>query len=62
MYVTYVTGGKPKGKRLQGGSKLTWVDNIKMDLDLGGMAWIGLTHDRDQWRAFVDAVMNLLDA
>jgi hypothetical protein len=38
------------------------VDNIKMDLkEIGGddMDWIGLDHDRDQWRALVNAVMNL---
>jgi hypothetical protein len=38
------------------------VDNIKMDLremGWGGMAWIDLTMDRDQWRALVNTVMNL---
>jgi hypothetical protein len=25
----------------------------------GGMDWIDLAHDRDQWRALVNTVMNL---
>jgi hypothetical protein len=27
--------------------------------DVGGMDWIGLTQDRDRWRALVTAIMNL---
>ena len=39
-----------------------WVDNIRMDLQevgCGYMDWIGLAQDRDRWRTFVSAVMNL---
>jgi hypothetical protein len=39
------------------------VDNIKMDLgeiEWGCMSWILLVEDRDQWRALVNMVMNLL--
>jgi hypothetical protein len=37
-------------------------DNIKTDLReirWGGMDWIDLAKDRDQWRAVVNTVMNL---
>jgi hypothetical protein len=39
-----------------------WVKNIKMDLrEIGwdGMDWIDLAQDKDQWRALVNAVMDL---
>jgi hypothetical protein len=55
--------GKPEGKRPLGSPRRKWVNNIKMDLrDIGSddMDWIDLTHDRDQWRALVSTVMNLL--
>jgi hypothetical protein len=54
--------GKPEGKRPQGRPKRRWVDNIKMDLrevECGGMDWIDLAQDRDRWRAYVNAVMDL---
>jgi hypothetical protein len=38
------------------------VDNIKMDLReiaWGSMDWIDLAQYRDQWRTFVNMVMNL---
>jgi hypothetical protein len=38
-------------------------DGIRMDLGeigLGGVDWIRLAQDRDQWRSVVNAVMNLL--
>ena len=54
--------GKPEGKRPLGRPRRRWEDNIKMDLQevgCGGMDWIELAKDRDRWRAFVTAVMNL---
>jgi hypothetical protein len=54
--------GKPEGKRPQGRPRRRWVDNIKVNLlEIGwsGVDWIGLTQDRDKWKALVNAVMNL---
>jgi hypothetical protein len=54
--------GKPQGKILLGRPRRKLVDNIKMDLreiGWGGMDWIDLAQNGDQWRALVNAVMNL---
>ena len=54
--------GKPEGKRPLGRPRRRSVDNIRMDLQevgCGYMDWIGLAQDRDRWRTFVSAVMNL---
>jgi hypothetical protein len=54
--------GKPEGKRPLGRPRRRWEDGIRMDLretGLGGVDWIGLSQDRDRWRAVVNAVMNL---
>ena len=53
---------KPERKRSLGRPRHRWEDNIKMDLrevDCNPRAWIALAEDRDQWRAYVRAVMNL---
>jgi hypothetical protein len=52
----------PEGKRPLGSPRRRWLDNIKMDL--GEIVWDGmdcmaLAQDMDQWRALVNAVMNL---
>ncbi|KAJ4450480.1 hypothetical protein ANN_01905 [Periplaneta americana] len=54
--------GRPEGKRPLGRPRRRWEDNIKMDLrEVGydGRDWINLAQDRDQWRAYVWAAMNL---
>ena len=54
--------GKPEGKNSLGRLRRKWEDNIKMDLQevgCGGMDWVDLAQNRVQWRAFVDAVINL---
>jgi hypothetical protein len=54
--------GKPEGKRPLGRRRHRWEDNIKMDLreiGWGGMDWIDLSQDRDQWKALVNMVINL---
>ena len=54
--------GKPEGKRPLGRPRRRWKDNIKMDLREVGChpgEWIDLVVDKDEWRAYVRAVMNL---
>jgi hypothetical protein len=54
--------GKPEGKRPMGRPSHTWMDNIKMDfrnIEWDGVDWIDVAEDRDQWRAFVNTILNL---
>ncbi|KAJ4449009.1 hypothetical protein ANN_00403 [Periplaneta americana] len=56
--------GRPEGKRPLGRPRRRWEDNIKMDLREVGYddrEWINLAQDRDRWRAYVRAAMNLRD-
>jgi hypothetical protein len=53
---------KPEGKRPLVRPRSMWVDNIKMNLreiEWGGMDWIDLAQDREQWRALFNTVMKL---
>jgi hypothetical protein len=53
--------GKPEGKRPLGRTRRRWVD-IRMDLGevgWGDVDWIGLSKDRNRWRAVVNSVLNL---
>ncbi|KAJ4432813.1 hypothetical protein ANN_21452 [Periplaneta americana] len=54
--------GRSEGIRSLGRPRRRWEDNIKMDLREVGYDdryWINLAQDRDQWRAYVRAGMNL---
>jgi hypothetical protein len=54
--------GKAKGRKLLGRPRIRWADNINMDpgeIGWGDVDWIGLAQDRDEWRALVNAIMNL---
>jgi transposase len=54
--------GKPEGKRPLGRPRCRWVGNIEMalrDIGWGGIDWIDLPKDTDQWRALVNMVKNL---
>jgi hypothetical protein len=53
---------KPKRERTLGRPRCMCEDNIKIyprEIRCGGMDLIGLTQDRNQWRALVNTVMNL---
>ena len=54
--------GTLDGERPLERSRCRWEDNIKMNLREVGCDskdWIAFAEDRDQWRAYVRAVMNL---
>jgi hypothetical protein len=35
------------------------VDDIKMEIGWGGLGWIDVARDRDNWKGLVNTVMNL---
>jgi hypothetical protein len=54
--------GKPEKKRPIGRPRRKRTNNIRMvlrQIEWGGMDWIDVAQDRDQWRAFVNTVINL---
>jgi hypothetical protein len=54
--------GKPEGKRSLGRPRRRWVDNIRMylgEVGWGDVGWIGLSQDRNRWRAVLNLVLNL---
>jgi hypothetical protein len=53
---------KLEGKRPLERPRCRCEDNIKMDIQelrCGFVVWIGVSHDKDRWRALVNAVMKL---
>jgi hypothetical protein len=53
--------GKPEGKKPLGRPRSKWMDSVKMDFretGWGGMDWIDLAQDMDQWKAIVQTVMS----
>jgi hypothetical protein len=57
-----VWAGRPESKRPLGRPRCRWEDNIQVGLReiwIDGANWNQLAENRVQWRAFVNAVMNL---
>jgi hypothetical protein len=53
--------GRSEGKGQLERPRYRWADNIIIDLgeiEWGGMDWMDLAQDKDQWRALVNALMN----
>ena len=53
---------RPEDIRQLGRPRCRCEDNFKIDLQKlisGGMGWTYLVHDKNWWRALVNAVMNL---
>ena len=60
--VSKILTGKPIGKRSLGMPRRRWEDNIRMNLKEIGINTknlADLAHDRDYWRALVNAALNL---
>ena len=54
--------GKPTGNRPLGRPRRRWEDNIRIDLEEIGINagnWVDSAQDRNYWRAFVNAALNL---
>jgi hypothetical protein len=57
LSLMYILRGKPEGRRPLGRPRCRWMDNI--EIGWGGMDWIDVSQDRNQWRALVKTVMNV---
>jgi hypothetical protein len=55
----YVMGGKDGRKEPPEIPRHGWIVLIWILEEWGGVNWTGLGQDRDQWRALVNAIMNL---
>ena len=57
-----ILSDKPTGKRPLGRLRRRWEGNIRMALEEIGINagnWVDSAQDRNYWRAFVNAVLNL---
>jgi hypothetical protein len=54
-----ILAGKPEGKRPLGRPRRRWVDNNKMDREIGwdGVDCFDMAQDRDQWRALEHGII-----
>ena len=60
--VINILTGKPTGKSPLRRPRRRWEDNIRMDLEeisINAGNWVDSAQDRDYWRAFVNAALNL---
>jgi hypothetical protein len=53
-----ISEGKPEGKMPVGRPKRGWELDVR-EMGRGGMDWIHLAQDTDQWRVLVNMAMNL---
>jgi hypothetical protein len=57
-----ILAGRPEGKRPRGRPRRRWEGYIRTDLTDNGVRGLDRIHmakDRDQWRALLNAVMNI---
>jgi hypothetical protein len=62
VYTMWMRTSNPERKRPLGRPRRRWLENINIylrEIGFDGMDWINLAQDRDQWRALVNAVVNL---
>jgi hypothetical protein len=48
-----------KSRRMRWSGRVARIREKLREMGWGGMDWIDLAHDRDQWRAFVNTSVNL---
>ena len=57
-----IVTGKPTGKRPLGRPRRRWEDNIRLDIEeisINAGNWVDSAQDRNNWRALVNAALNL---
>jgi hypothetical protein len=54
--------GKQEERKELGRPRCKWVDNIELDIGgngWGGMNWVDLSQDKDNWKALVNTLINI---